>query len=313
MYRAGGPVDYPVENVNTADLEGVFWYLHNEVVTSVPRKYGIDRIRRYKFTVHNTQEFWNVHKRQFSPFLAFDAARCTTLDNGQDLCSLIFGHYGYVVGCQTVAQDKAMYLSDRVTTTSCPPNSYQCRAPVWYSLPGPCPSGGIPQDIIDANMATQNIDEWKTADCKYHNPGGRCSAATGAATCSYSYEPAGEIMLDELVGIPNYQVFWNTSYEQCTIDVQAGTKTGPCLKNKEYDELTDAGVGTTFWDGRGDAEKCKTRVDAARVLFKAKFSDQPAELIPPTCDFDTVYGGEWQWQPNHTLGVEDPWWTINSR
>jgi hypothetical protein len=302
-----------MENVNTADLEGVFWYLHNEVVTSVPRKYGIDRIRRYKFTVHNTQELWNVHKKQFGPFLAFDAAKCTTKVAGRNTCSDVYGHYGFIVGCQTVAQDKAMYLSDGITTTSCPPGSYQCRAPVWYSLPGPCPSGGIPQDYIDANMAVQNVDQWKTPDCKYRNPGGRCEAATGAATCTYSYVPAGELMLDELAGISNYQVFWNTSYEQCTMDVQNGIKDGPCVKNKEYDELTDVGTGNHFWDGRLDAEKCKTRVHAARDLFQAKFPDQPVDLVKPKCDFDTVYGGEWNWQPNHTSGIQDPWWSIQAR
>merc|ERR1740123_1101309 len=103
MYRAGGDAAYPLENVNTASLEGVIWYLHSEVVTSAPRKYGIDRIRRYSVRVKNTREFWNVHHRNFGPYMAFDAAACTTNDNGEDICGEMYNHYGFLVGCQTVS------------------------------------------------------------------------------------------------------------------------------------------------------------------------------------------------------------------
>lgn len=48
MYRAQSKATYPLENINTADLAGVFWYLHQEVIVATPRKYSIDRIKRYK-------------------------------------------------------------------------------------------------------------------------------------------------------------------------------------------------------------------------------------------------------------------------
>ena len=32
VYRAQGETTYPPENVNVADLGGVMWYLHNEIV-----------------------------------------------------------------------------------------------------------------------------------------------------------------------------------------------------------------------------------------------------------------------------------------
>merc|ERR1711933_472102 len=73
VYRAQSAANYPLENINAADLAGVMWYLHNEVIPATPRKYHIDRIRRFKITVKNTHEFWNAHKRQFGAFVAYDA------------------------------------------------------------------------------------------------------------------------------------------------------------------------------------------------------------------------------------------------
>ncbi|CAK0826184.1 unnamed protein product [Prorocentrum cordatum] len=285
MYRAGGEADYDLENVNAADLEGVLWYLHNEVVASAPRKYGIDRIRRYQVTIKNTQEFWNVHKKQFGPFLAFDAARCTTVDGmGASTCESVFQKYGFIVGCQPVqsagAADQAPlgYLHDSPSNTGCAPGTQDCYAPLWYSLPGPCPEFGIPQDAIDANDADQDVAQYKSAECKWRMPGGRCEKANGAPDCTYSVWPAGEIMLDDLSGIDDYQDWWNVSYYRC-ID-EGGTD---CAQNKEYDVLLDAGVGTSFWDNRGDRDACKAAAKlgaAATEAARQRATEQKVASAP---------------------------------
>lgn len=298
MYRATGDAEYTFSNVNAADLEGVLWYLHNEVVTSAPRKYGIDRIRRYQVTVKNPQEFWNVHRKQFGPFFAYDAGKCTTKDGAENICDKIYRQYGFLVGCQPVSPGKAAYLTPYM------------QPPMWYSLPGPCPSMGIPQNSIDANMASQNVDKYKTAECKYKMPGGLCDKATGAPECTYSVWPAGEILLDELSGIQDYQNFWNTSYEHCFKEVRLGQRQGPCVKNMEYHEGMDSGVGNHFWDRRLDPAKCAERVNAALYLFSTKFPGVPTSVPTPICDFDSLYQGEFTWPVNHTGAVPSAFWSF---
>merc|ERR1712050_274241 len=64
MYRAQSDEAYPMENVNTGNLAGVLWYLHNEIVQSTPRKYDVTRVLRLKVTMKNTQELWAAHQSQ---------------------------------------------------------------------------------------------------------------------------------------------------------------------------------------------------------------------------------------------------------
>jgi len=313
VYRAQSDASYPLENVNAADLAGVLWYIHNEVVTSTPRKYHIDRIKRFRITMKNTREFWNVHHRQFGPFLAYDAARCTTVYDGQSTCDLTYNQYGFIVGCQPKDLGTCSgYLSPSQTVRSCRPGSDECRAPLWYALPGPCPSMGMTNLQIDANLASQDVNTYKTEDCKARNPGGRCSQPTGAPDCTYSVEPAGEIFLDELADIPDYSYFWNASFALCWEARNLGRQTEPCVRQKEYDQELDAGVGCSFWDGRNDQEKGARRMQKAMDLFRRKYPEMPMTLPQPPCDFDLIYKDEFTWPVNHTGAIPSNWWALRS-
>jgi len=305
MYRAQSSADYPLENINTADLAGVMWYLHHEVVSSTPRKYHIDRIKRFKVTVKNTWEFWNTHKRQFGAFMAYDAARCST-----PICKKVYSQYGFIVGCQTCDINVAKYLAKSQTNWNCKEGEDSCRSPIWYSLPGPCPSMGMSNEEIDPNKVGLDVMKAKSADCIKRMSGGHCDKATGAPDCTYSYEEAGEIMLDELVGIEDYNEFWNTSYTTCARkvargDLPHGTK---CIHKKEYDAATDKGVGASFWDGILDEEKCTDRMNAVRKLFKQKAPEFPLSLEEPACEFDMYYDGEFDWKVNHTGAPKSDFW-----
>merc|ERR1712110_693139 len=65
MYRAQDDSNYHDENVNAADLAGVLWYFHHEVVIACPRKFGITRIRRLRVTVKNTCDLYSAEGTQF--------------------------------------------------------------------------------------------------------------------------------------------------------------------------------------------------------------------------------------------------------
>lgn len=305
MYRAQSEANYPLENLNVADLPGVMWYLHNEVIVATPRKYSIDRIRRFEITVRNTWEFWNVHKRQFGAFVAYDAGRCTT-----PVCGQIYHQYGFIVGCQVVDITLGGYRGATQTTWACEKGADECYAPLWYSLPGECPLMGMHNEEINPNSATLKVNSGKTDECKRREPGGRCDQANGAPDCTYSVRDAGEIMLDELVGIGDYHDFWNTSFVRCEDkkkqhQVPQDTK---CVHQKEYVVESDKGVGTDFWNGKYDKDACDLRMEAVTRLFKKKFPDFPADLESPACDFDMYYQDEFTWDQNHTGAAPSDYW-----
>jgi len=307
VYRAQSVANYPLENVDAADLAGVLWYLHHEVIPATPRKYHIDRIRRHKIRYKPTQEFWNVHHASFGPFFAYDGGRCTTPEGGK-----LYHQYGFLIGCQFVTLSEGAYMSDKPTTVACKPGSDQCRSPLWYSLPGPCPTKGLQQQDLKGNSETLDVSKGKDPECVRRMPGGRCRGGgppTGAPDCTYSVEQAGEILLDELAGIEDYNEFWNTSYYKCQQDKMRGKVSGPCIRNREYDGELDRGIGNTFWNGKFDKDRCHARMEKARALFRKHYPDFP-DLETPLCDFDMIYKDEFTWPANHTGGVSSSWWDM---
>eukprot|EP00416_Gambierdiscus_australes_P009643 CAMPEP_0171145938 /NCGR_PEP_ID=MMETSP0766_2-20121228/147315_1 /TAXON_ID=439317 /ORGANISM="Gambierdiscus australes, Strain CAWD 149" /LENGTH=503 /DNA_ID=CAMNT_0011609843 /DNA_START=51 /DNA_END=1562 /DNA_ORIENTATION=- len=232
MYRVANDEDYPINGVNMANLAGDMWYLHNEVVQHCPRKFNMERLLRFKVSMRATPELLG-QGRNFDAFVAMDQAKCTV-----PMCTeLHWDPYGYVVGCQP----------NNVGQVAVP------GSPVWYSLPGTCPSKFYYE---------------KTASCNVAEPGGRCptSNVTGARNCTYHLEHAGEIRLDELSGLTDYN----------KVCAQTGVR--------EYDIFLDMGVGTKFWNGKTTARAGRARVEAIEKIFAQKFPDMPATLDDPVCD-----------------------------
>jgi len=229
VYRAQSDQNYALENVNAGNVGGVLRYLHDEVVITCPRQFQINRIIRFKVTMRVTHALFDTYHWQFGPFVAFDSGKCTVPN-----CAEVWQKYGYVVGCQKQGTTVAHY-----------PHG------VWYSFPGPCPS--------------QNFSQ-KSLHCRQQEPGGHCVTPDGTRNCTVSVEYAGQISLDDLAGIQNYN-------SQCSQGLL------------EYDRQADRGNGTSFWNGKRDQASCAERENLLLEHFKTKYPQMPPSLPEPECDW----------------------------
>mmetsp|Transcript_81969 Transcript_81969/g.211218 ORF Transcript_81969/g.211218 Transcript_81969/m.211218 type:complete len:448 (-) Transcript_81969:386-1729(-) len=218
MYRSQSDANYTLQNVNAANLVGAMWYLQNEVVSGVygsTDKFGISRILRLKVQVKATQPLLEKGMN-FGVRVAFDSGKCTGPD-----CEMDFSNYGYNVGCNNLGD--------------WPFPEYETYYPggIWYSLPGVCPSASYLN---------------KTLECIKAEPGGRCAGTpTGAGDCTWSYEEAGQITLEELYA-------------------SAGVASEP-----------------EFWADRYNPVANSRKVKIAQDLFAAKYGEDPPT---PPCDFN---------------------------
>merc|ERR1711920_140174 len=100
----------------------------------------------------------------------------------------------------------------------------------------------------------------KTPQCEAAQRGGACPAGvttpTGKGDCTYTYEKVGEISIDDLEGITDFDAF---------------TKNG----GLEYRYGWDHGVHMSFWDKKTDDAACQARVEKAEKMFKEKYPDMP--------------------------------------
>jgi len=241
MYRATNDEwGAHLENANLGNIEGILWFLHNEVVTTCPRKENINRILRYVVTMRNPATLIDgKHKPQFGTYTEFQHGKC--MYNNSD-CSNLFKTKGYAVGCKPLDTASAQL-----------PNYAGPPQPVWYSLPGRC----VSQEMDNKGD--------KPFGCWTDEPGGMCISPDGTANCTWKAEYAGEIRVDELSGITDPGQY--------------------CAQgNIEYNNVTDKGIGTTFWNVRRSAEQGKNRVDYVRGLFQMKYPNYPATLGEPICE-----------------------------
>jgi len=262
-------------------------------VASVPRKFGITRILRYKLTMQNTKELYDAYKKQFGPFFAFDSAKCTAPQ-----CDSTWERYGYVVGCQNLDRNVANYVRDYKEPEMAPaeteimfrklrgtgemppskpadPTTEALHSGIWYSFPGACPNAAFGD---------------KSDECVKSMPGGHCKVVDGSRHCTYHTEYAGEIRLDDLSGILDeakgihtYEDWWKNSQVWCENAVARGERAGPCEHHAEYSVLTDKGVGTSFWNGKHDVKQGLHRMARVRQLFREKYPQLPDGFEEPAC------------------------------
>ena len=186
VYRAKNDHNYEDTNVNMANLAGVLWYLHSEVVGHCPRKFGITRILRYKITMMPTKELLQT-KKVFAPLCHFDSGACTgpkpVLDDYQK--------FGYVVGCDRPSFSHAAYSQA-----------------TWYSFPGACPSKTFQQKQGCAEA------------------GGECKAGEAwSRTCTWRKQFAGEITLDQLTHNFHFEDRCKKGFEEYNIAADRGQGT----------------------------------------------------------------------------------------
>lgn len=181
MYRAQNDANYPLENVNAGNLEGIMWYLQNEVLSGVygpGPKFGITRILRIRVQVRATQPLLDKGMN-FGIRVAFDSGKCTGPD-----CAMDWHDYGYNVGC------------NKLGDWPFPTYDTHFEGGIWYSLPGSCPS-------------LSYLHKSDDSACKMNEPGGKCSGVpTGAGDCTWNYENAGELQLTELYRETRERSFW---------------------------------------------------------------------------------------------------------
>jgi hypothetical protein len=190
MYRSVAEgQDMPFTAVNTGNLAGVMWYLHNEVVVLQPRKFDIDRILRLRVKV-TAPERLIARGMHFGVRFAYDSGVCTGAGKkqewqGEGSCEPFYEKYGRFIGC-----NRLNFYPFPMASQGFPVHYPGAR---WYSLPEKafCGLG----DILP----------------------------TGAEDCMYSVQHAGEISVSELGGIQNYDEFVRSGGHEYTWEKDTGT------------------------------------------------------------------------------------------
>jgi len=235
------------------------WYLHNEVIGTKSfeghlgeRRFGISRIRRFKITHKATQPLFD-RKMNFGVKESFDYGKATgPFRRGAGSSAPEWNQFGFNIGCDYLGEYPHQDPPFSTTGKKYPDA-------IWYSLPGSCPL-----------MNYKSV----TTECKQQFPGGMCSSPNGRGDCTYSVEDAGEIDIDELVGIKE-------KYGSRANFISKGCFEGDGHKYQN-------GWCIPFWDNIWDASRNEQRVQAAIDLFHTKYPNSPQheELAPPRCDFD---------------------------
>eukprot|EP00928_Gymnodinium_smaydae_P045406 TRINITY_DN30272_c0_g1_i1.p1 TRINITY_DN30272_c0_g1~~TRINITY_DN30272_c0_g1_i1.p1 ORF type:complete len:241 (-),score=26.86 TRINITY_DN30272_c0_g1_i1:55-777(-) len=223
------------------------------------RKFKVSRILRYKVQVRAPEPLFKLGMN-FGPRVAFDRGKNTgAWDLAKD--SQQYYKFGYNVGCNVLGEGPYPLCPSQQGELEhfCPisyPDAY------WYSFPGECPNQAIGS---------------KTDICKREQPGGACKGIpTGQGNCTYSWEDAGWIDIDELDGIKEK---YGSHYKFC----EKG-----CKEYRKYGPHWDEGKCIHWWDGRADYNRNVERMKLVDEAFQAKYPEMAMEhqFMLPACDFN---------------------------
>mmetsp|Transcript_65530 Transcript_65530/g.152194 ORF Transcript_65530/g.152194 Transcript_65530/m.152194 type:complete len:341 (-) Transcript_65530:45-1067(-) len=278
IYRATSAA-YPAKvsdaerSASFGNAAGVLHYIHREVIgrevvksaqpPTCQRKSNIDRIVRYKVTMKSTEAALKREPSGFLGYAAMERGKCTEQD-----CAGTWKEYGFVPGCAKPSVESLRY-----------------NGAIWYSFPGRCPS--------------ISYDQQCAHEAEEQEPGGACRprrVPEGTWNCTYMYEPAGELPLDDLVGITK-------SYGNYSKFCEAGgvESNGP--------SDNDTGVTIDFWKHYSDVESNQKRVAAVLAWFNVNYPGV-APLNDPSCEGPQPEAGTTSMQPNatnsydHALGLQ---------
>lgn len=251
-YRAVNDDNYHVENVNMANLEGAMLYLHHEVVFGGWRKFGINRIRRYRVTVKSTVDAFAQTapglprgvRPQFMKFTAFDwgqiayhppglpSVGCTSAD-------IYNNFYKHAYG------ENVTYFSFPGRCYSRPFNGVNSKHEVFQMNHGPHAG----QKTVCTQNARRHQGNFRYVNCKDNRcmaqeHGGECGTPDGSGWCTWSLYEIGSVTLSEL----------------------------------------DQG-NSCFWDKKMDPVLNRERVQKLDQLFREKYPDIPGDIPAPKCGY----------------------------
>ena len=313
-YRATNEESYRLENVNMASIEGVLAYLSQEVVGMngnwADRKFGIDRIRRYRITMKSTTEAFDTTdagwpstlpadvRPQFMRYVAFDFGQIAWEPPGLPS-----------VGCAVNEVYKNFYQ-----------HAYGENA-TYFSLPGRCyhrkfltnntwtPSYGdyegvktacvdTIEDPFDRGNASACVSRFDAGDaipeeCLRWQPDPIHSGdnVPRYVLCKdedcLAREKGGECMApdgdlddsdDDLGGHPKEEISgctWNAvPIGEVTLDELEGMP-----------EARSQPGGQCFWKNHKDPLRCHERVQRLAALFRNKYPDIPDDMPSPKCPY----------------------------
>lgn len=252
MYRANtiNATHFDFGEINTANIDGVVWYLTSEVVTwfmgepRCPRKFDISQLNRYRIKTRATKELYELGMN-FGVRFAYDGGMCMGRCfgggqcSGMSDCDFHFDKFGFVPGCNNFL-DKYPF-----------PN-YETPAPngIWYSLPIAGRCEGDPTGERDCTWSSEAAGVLTIREIERKRPGRNITDNVNdknccpAENCTYFWADHNDMTLlswraDKILDM----------FSEKYPDLPRDLETPPCDFNldKWYNESTDVWPRSDPW------------------------------------------------------------------